>query len=471
MQTFQSIKQVILNLDHYSLKVLATTAVGIGGLLCYLALRRKPKTIPVGDGWWRVGERPLNEDTTIHPFVVESSEEMIQDLYQRIDQTRYTNSLEDSRFHYGFNSDYLRKVVSYWRNEFDWEKQVKVLNKYPHFKTNIEGLDVHFIHVKPARRAGQRVLPLLMVHGWPGSFYEFYRILPMITNTEEDVVFEVICASIPGYGYSEAPQVKGFNTMDAARIFLKLMERLNFTEYYLQGGDWGGFITCNMAQMKPERVRGLHLNMITGQAPGTMTLFSLVIGRYLPFLVGFTREDVKRMYPYMEKNVYELLRESGYLHIQATKPDTAGCGLNDSPVGLAAYILEKFSTWTDMKNRDLKDGALERKFSLDDLLTNVMIYWTTGSIISSMRFYKENMGTNFQKRVDNLTKIYVPAGLASFPHELLHCPRSWAYSRFRDVRSYNYMPRGGHFAAFEEPELLAKDMLQFAKKVESKRLK
>ncbi|KAK1791216.1 hypothetical protein P4O66_013240 [Electrophorus voltai] len=471
MQTFENIKQALFNLDHYNLKVLAASSVGIGGLLCYLALKRKPKTIPFGDGWWRVGEKPPSEDTTIHSFVVETSEEMIRDLYQRIDQTRYTDSLEDCRFHYGFNSDYLRKVVSYWRNEFDWEKQVKVLNKYPHFKTNIEGLDVHFIHVKPIQRAGQRVLPLLMVHGWPGSFFEFYRILPMLTNTEEDVVFEVICPSIPGYGYSEAPHVKGFNTMDAARVFHKLMERLNFSEYYLQGGDWGAFTTCNMAQMKPECVRGLHLNMIAAQARGLVTVLSLLIGRYLPFLVGFTREDVHRIYPYMQKNVYELLRESGYLHIQATKPDTAGCGLNDSPVGLAAYILEKFSTWTDFKNRDLKDGGLERKFSLDDLLTNVMIYWTTGSIIPSMRFYKENMGTNFQKRVDNITKIYVPVGLAAFPHELMHCPKTWAYSRFPDIRSYTYMARGGHFAAFEEPELLAKDVMQFVKKVEKKRLK
>uniref|UniRef100_A0AAY5EVB0 Epoxide hydrolase 1 n=1 Tax=Electrophorus electricus TaxID=8005 RepID=A0AAY5EVB0_ELEEL len=511
MQTFENIKQALFNLDHYNLKVLAASSVGIGGLLCYLALRRKRKTIPFGDGWWRVGEKPPSEDTTIHSFVVETSEEMIRDLYQRIDQTRYTDSLEDCRFHYGFNSDYLRKVVSYWRNEFDWEKQVKVLNKYPHFKTNIEGLDVHFIHVKPIQRAGQRVLPLLMVHGWPGSFFEFYRILPMLTNTEEDVVFEVICPSIPGYGYSEAPHVKGFNTMDAARVFHKLMERLNFSEYYLQGGDWGGLyhlqhgsdearVSLKISQVVtytihtlasitapfPHRasfyrlspgspeircVRGLHLNMIAAQARGLVTVLSLLIGRYLPFLVGFTREDVHRIYPYMQKNVYELLRESGYLHIQATKPDTAGCGLNDSPVGLAAYILEKFSTWTDFKNRDLKDGGLERKFSLDDLLTNVMIYWTTGSIIPSMRFYKENMGTNFQKRVDNITKIYVPVGLAAFPHELMHCPKTWAYSRFPDIRSYTYMARGGHFAAFEEPELLAKDVMQFVKKVEKKRLK
>ncbi|XP_017550856.1 epoxide hydrolase 1-like [Pygocentrus nattereri] len=473
MQAVETIQKALSDLDPCKLKVLAVSSVGIGGLLCYMAWRKKTKKIPVGDGWWREGEKPLSEDRTIRPFVVETSEEMIQDLYQRIGQTRFTESLEDGRFHYGFNSAYLKKVAKYWRHEFDWEKQVRVLNKYPHFKTNIEGLDVHFIHVKPVQRTGQKVLPLMMVHGWPGSFYEFYRILPLLTETEGDFVFEVICPSIPGYGYSEAPRKQGFSSLDAARIFHKLMDRLHFTDYYIQGGDWGSLITCNMAQMKPEYIRGMHLNMINARAGSTMTIVCLLVGRYLPFLVGFTREDVCRIYPYMQKNVYELLRESGYMHIQATKPDTAGCGLNDSPVGLAAYILEKFSTWTDFKNRDLEDGGLERKFSLDDLLTNVMIYWTTGSIIPSMRFYKENLGSssNFYKRLDNVTKIYVPTGLAAFPHELVHCPRVWARSRFTDIRSYTYMPRGGHFAAFEEPALLSQDLMQFVKKVESKRPK
>lgn len=471
MQAVENIQRVLSELDPCKLKLLALSSVGVGGLLCYLAWRRQPKKIPVGDGWWRVGEKPLTEDRTIRPFVVETSEDMIQDLYERIDRMRYTDGLEDARFHYGFNSAHLQKVASYWRHEFDWGKQVKVLNKYPHFKTNIEGLDVHFIHVKPVQRAGQKVLPLLMVHGWPGSFFEFYKIIPMLTKTEGDFVFEIICPSIPGYGYSEASQIKGFTALDAARIFHKLMDRLEFTDYYLQGGDWGAFITTIMALIKPECVRGLHLNMVNARFGGIQTIFSLLLGRYLPFLVGFTREDVRRMYPFMQKNVYEILRESGYMHIQATKPDTAGCGLNDSPVGLAAYILEKFSSWTDYKHRDLEDGGLERKYSLDDLLTNIMIYWTTGSIIPSMRFYKENMGTVFQKIMINAPKVCVPTGLAAFPHELLHCPHVWASSSFRDLRSFTYMPRGGHFAAFEEPELLAQDVLQFVKKVESKRSK
>ncbi|MGH0169776.1 UNVERIFIED_CONTAM: hypothetical protein FKN15_059646 [Acipenser sinensis] len=343
--------------------LVVSTAVGAGGLLVYfLVIRRrtKTKTLPMGDGWWGAGEKPLAEDEEIHPFQIVTSDEEIKDLYMRIDQTRFTPSLEDSQFNYGFNSTHLRKVVSYWRNQFDWKKQVKLLNKYPHFKTKIEGLDVHFVHVRPSGlQEGHSAKPLLMVHGWPGSFFEFYKILPLLTEGRDGLVFEVICPSIPGYGFSEAPHKTG-----------------------------------------GQNVKGLHLNFFPVTKHNLRMLVSLLLGAYVPFLVGFTREDVKRIFPYFKKNVYEMLRESGYMHIQATKPDTAGCGLNDSPVGLAAYILEKFSTWTDKQFRDLEDGGLERKFSLDDLLTNVMIYWVTGSMVSSMRFYKENLNTNPEKRPD-----------------------------------------------------------------------
>uniref|UniRef100_A0A3Q3IJY5 Epoxide hydrolase n=1 Tax=Monopterus albus TaxID=43700 RepID=A0A3Q3IJY5_MONAL len=447
--------------------LLIGSAVAVGGILAYtMYKRRQVKRIPLGEGWWGAGEAPLSEDAQIYPFQVQTSDEEIQDLYERLDRARYTNPLEDSGFQYGFNSTYLKKVITYWRQEFDWKKQVAMLNKYPHFKTKIEGLDVHFVHVRPPPRENQKVLPLMFVHGWPGSFFEFYKILPVLTQNHDGVAFEVICPSIPGYGYSEAPHKQGFNSLDAARVFLILMERLGFSQFYLQGGDWGSLITTNMAQMKPECVKGLHLNMCLSRK-GFKVLLSLIIGPYLPFLVGFSREDVRRLFPFFEKNVWNMLKESGYMHIQGTKPDTAGCGLNDSPVGLAAYLLEKFSTWTDMKNRDLADGGLERKFSLDDLLTNVMIYWTTGSIVSSMRFYKENFKTDPDQRVDGRTGIFVPTGVAAFPEELMHCPKSWAEMRYRNICSYTFMPRGGHFAAFEEPQLLAKDLVQFVQKVET----
>ncbi|XP_034040849.1 epoxide hydrolase 1 [Thalassophryne amazonica] len=467
MQRLQALKETFFGLSAAQQQVVIGSAVAVGGILAYTVYkRRQVKTIPLGEGWWGAGEKPLSEDDDIYQFEVQTSDEEIQDLHQRIDRARYTDPLEDSCFQYGCNSVYLQKVVSYWRHQFDWKNQVALLNTYSHFKTKIEGLDVHFVHVQPPHRKNQKVLPLMLVHGWPGSFFEFYKILPLMTENHGGFAFEVICPSIPGYGFSEAPHKQGFNSLAAARIFLTLMERLGFSHFYLQGGDWGSLITTNMAQMKPECVSGLHLNMFISRG-GLKVLFSLLIGPYLPFLVGLTREDVRRLFPYFEKNVWDMLRETGYFHIQATKPDTAGCGLNDSPVGLAAYILEKFSTWTDLKNRDLVNGGLERKFSLDELLTNVMIYWTTGSIVSSMRFYKENFKTNPDNRVDARARVFVPTGLAAFPGELMHCPKSWAKMKYRNIYTYTFMPRGGHFAAFEEPQLLANDIVQFVKKVEN----
>nr|XP_033795390.1 epoxide hydrolase 1-like isoform X2 [Geotrypetes seraphini] len=460
--------------DDWRCSVVAPVAVGAGGLLLYWLLRRKKVcAIEMGDGWWGPGLRNLHEreDISIRPFQIETSEEEIQDLYHRLDNARYTPPLEDAKFHYGFNSIYLRKVVSYWRNEFDWTKMVKILNQFPHFKTTIEGIEIHFIHVKPTDlRPDQKVIPLMMVHGWPGSVYEFYKIIPMLTDPsnyslEQDTVFEVICPSIPGYGFSEASHKQGFNVIAAARIFHKLMQRLGFQTYYLQGGDWGSYIVSLMSQMKPESVKGLHLNFILISKGGLKMLLSLMLGAYLPWLVGFTCEDARRVFPYFE-NIYGILRESGYLHIQATKPDTAGCGLNDSPVGLAAYILEKFSTWTDPKFRDLENGGLERKYSLDDLLTNVMIYWVSKNIVSSMRFYKENFTRDFHRYPDPRIGIHVPTGMAMFVNELTHTPRVWAKQLYKNIVTYSYMSRGGHFAAFEEPELLCKDIQQFVKKVE-----
>ncbi|XP_068088770.1 epoxide hydrolase 1-like [Hyperolius riggenbachi] len=429
----------------------------------------------MGDGWWGRGERPAqNEDTSIREFRLEASEEEIQDLHERLDRVRYGTPLEDSQFHYGVNGVELEKIVAYWKDKFDWRKQVEVINKYPHYKTKIEGLDIHFIHVKPSNLpAGQKAIPLLMVHGWPGSFYEFYRIIPLLTEPgkhglDPNVVFEVICPSIPGYGFSEASHKKGCNGLAVARIFYKLMLRLGFKEFYLQGGDWGSLITTIISQMKPDSIKGLHLNCVFMTKGGLGMLMSLLLGNYLPWLVGFTREDAKRVFPYFEKNVYAMLRESGYLHIQGSKPDTVGSALNDSPAGLAAYILEKFSTWTNQDFRALEDGGLDRKYSMDDLLTNVMIYWVTGSITSSMRFYKENFTRDFQTNESSRTPVYVPTGIAAFPCELMHTPRVWAKERHKNIITYTYMPRGGHFAAFEEPELLARDVQNFVSRVEKK---
>ncbi|KAJ8397679.1 hypothetical protein AAFF_G00436780 [Aldrovandia affinis] len=449
-------------------------ALVLGAVIYVLLLKSRREVLKTEDGWWGMGVPPeTEEDDSIHPFKVETSSEEIEDLYRRMDHTRSFPSLEDSQFNYGFNSTYLQKIVSYWRNEFDWKKQVEKLNRYPHFKTKIEGIDVHYVHVRPPNLPeGTSGVPLLMVHGWPGSFYEFYGMLPLLTEPDnpDDFAFEVICPSIPGYGFSEAPHKKGFDSVCAARVFHKLMKRLGFTQFYAHGGDWGWLITTNMAQLEPKTVKGLHVNFAPPSKPGLSMIMSLLLGRRFPKLFGFMEHDLKRIFPFMQKVMVESLRESGYMHIQATKPDTAGRGLNDSPVGLAAYILEKFSTWTNPEFRNLEDGGLERNFSLDDLLTNVMIYWTTGSIISSMRFYKENFSKGLNQKHEQIP-VYVPTGFASFPNELMHTPKLWVKQKYRKLKSFSPMARGGHFAAMEEPQLMAEDIQNFIKKLEKRKKK
>ncbi|KAM5164435.1 epoxide hydrolase 1 [Mantella aurantiaca] len=449
-------------------------ALVVAAVLYHFVFGKKEDTLPMGDGWWGAGQRQDAENEDIRPFKIETSDEELNDLFHRIDQTRYTEPLEGSRFNFGFNSIHLRKVVSYWRNKFDWRKQLEILNRYPHFKTKIEGLDIHFLHAKPANLpAGRRAKPLIMVHGWPGSFYEFYKIIPYLTDPaghglSDEHVFEVICPSIPGYGFSEASHKQGCDSVAVARIFYKLMQRLGFREFYAQGGDWGSLICTNISQIAPSNVKGLHLNVVFSSIFNAPVVLSVLLGQYFPGLFGFTDLDVKRLFPFKKKVIGHTAKESGYMHLQATKPDTAGCGLNNSPVGLAAYILEKFSTWTEPDFRDYEDGGLEKKFTLDDLLTNVMIYWVSGSIVSSMRFYKENLGKGLGSAKHEKILVKVPTGIASFPNELLHCPLLWAKQKYSNIVSYNYMARGGHFAAFEEPELLVKDFLQFVGKVERK---
>uniref|UniRef100_A0A3P9K186 microsomal epoxide hydrolase n=1 Tax=Oryzias latipes TaxID=8090 RepID=A0A3P9K186_ORYLA len=444
-------------------------AVVTAGLVLFLVQRSRNPVLKAEDGWWGPGVAPhAEENVSLRPFEVRTSEEELEDLYSRMDRTRPVPSVEDSRFHYGFNSQHLQDVVSYWRKDFDWRRQVHGLNRYPHFKTRIEGIDVHYVHVKPRRVAeGAPALPIILVHGWPGSFYEFYRLIPLLTEPEnpEEPVFEVVCPSIPGYGFSEAPHKRGFDSVCAANVFQKLMKRLGFQTFFAHGGDWGWQITTNMAQLDPGSVRGLHLSFAPPSKPGLLVALSLMFGRLFPTLFGFTEADRRLLYPCTEKLLLESMKESGYLHIQATKPDTAGRALNDSPVGLAAYILEKFSTWTNQNFRDLEDGGLTRKFSLDDLLTNVMIYWTSGCITSSMRFYKENFGKGLDQPHSRIP-VNVPTGFACFPNDVMHSPKLWVKQKYRNLIRYTPMPRGGHFAAMEEPQLMAEDIQEFTKTVE-----
>ena len=373
--------------------------------------------------------------------------------------------LEDSAFEYGFNSDYLTsEIANYWMKNFDWGKQEKMLNHLmPQFKTKIDGLDIHFAHIKPKSPKNKKVFPILLVHGWPGSFVEFSKIAPKLAAVENsrDFVFEVIAPSIPGYGFSSAPSKKGFEAAQTARIFVQLMDRLGHKKFFAQGGDWGSLVTTILTTVYPENVLGLHLNMAAVNTPSSNLKY--LASALLPSLF-LSEQDQKKVLPFGEKFIF-LIKETGYLHIQGTKPDTVGLALTTSPLGLAGYILEKFSTWTLKEGVGQIDGYLTKKFNLDELLTNIMIYWINGNIISSQRYYKENFSSELAQTLERIPIENVPVGIAAFSQEIFVQPKMFIEGKFRNIVSYNDIKSGGHFAAFEEPELLVQDIVNFVENV------
>uniref|UniRef100_A0A0N4ZTA9 Epoxide hydrolase n=1 Tax=Parastrongyloides trichosuri TaxID=131310 RepID=A0A0N4ZTA9_PARTI len=420
------------------------------------------------DGYFGSGEKTVDNEK-INQFNVNVPDEILNDIKSRLKNSRISHEvLEDvDTFEYGFNSKTLHKIKDYWINKYDWRKQEKILNSFPQFITEIEGLSIHFLHVVPPKTY-KKVYPLLLVHGWPGNIFEFYKIIPMLSdpkkylsNMNDDVAFELIVPSIPGYGYSSQPKKKGFDQLATARVFKKLMERLGHKKFFLQGGDWGSLVTANLARYWPENCLGLHLNMCFSMPSTLLDYYYQIVGSLLPSFVfkdsEFHNYSFIRMIP-------QILSESGYLHIQATKPDTVGTSLNDSPIGLAAYILEKFSTWTKNDYKYLQDGGLTKDYTMDELLTIVMIYWTNGNIVSSQRYYREYF-SNYNSM--ELTKRYVsvPTGYAAFPNDLADRTPYEIFALHYNVTSYTLMDDGGHFAAFQKPELLAKDVFKFIKTV------
>ncbi|KRY88997.1 Epoxide hydrolase 1 [Trichinella pseudospiralis] len=400
------------------------------------------------------------DDEAIYTFEVKVPDSVLNDLQVRLNNTKFFQALENSSFFYGSNANFLHSFHDYWMNSYNWRETEAI--------TQIEGLNVHYIHAKPAEDSKyDTVYPLLLVHGWPGSISEFLKIIPILIDPMKHSIgygkkyaFEVIAPSIPGFAWSDAPKRKGFGPAAAARVFLKLLDRLNKRRFYCQGGDWGSIIASIIAQVYPERVIGLHLN--TAFVPGIahpMILLKQLLGIYFPEFV-IDPADQYRVYPLMEKLFYSI-EESGYFHLQSTKPDTVGFALQDSPMGLASYILEKFSAWTDTSYQHLDDGGLRKYFTLDELLTNIMIYWTSDCIVSSMRFYKEFYQQLGRTRYFN-SPVLVSTGVAAFPNDLLTSPQAFVTYKYVHLVQYSRMPRGGHFAALEEPLLLADDIYKFS---------
>ena len=373
---------------------------------------------------------------TVAPFRVEVSDATLQDLRRRLDDARFPEALPDAGWDYGTDQASLRDLVEYWRDGYDWRATEARLNALEHKITEIDGQPVHFLHL---RSPVPDALPLVLTHGWPGSIVEFLEVIgprsdPVAHGGQAGDAFDVVCPSLPGYAFSGPTHERGWDPGRIARAWADLMGRLGYRRYGAQGGDWGSFVTSQLALADPEHVIGIHLNMIAptpaGDDPSTFA--------------DDERDAVAAFGHYMND-------EDGYLRIQSTRPHTLGFALEDSPVGLCAWIVEKFRAWSDC------DGDLERCFTKDQLLDNVMLYWVTGTATSSVRLYAEFDRALRAGRLPLGTRIDVPTGYARYPKEIMRTSRRWA-ERDHHLVHFAALPRGGHFAAMEQPALFVDDV-------------
>ncbi|XP_049807840.1 juvenile hormone epoxide hydrolase 1-like [Schistocerca nitens] len=416
------------------------------------------------DAWWGPGE-PKEVDESVRPFTIAVPDSVIEDLHEKLKTTpKLTPPLEGVGFEYGFNSNYMQEVVEFWRTKYDWREREKFLNQFPQFKTTVNGLELYFIHAKPAEvPQGTVVVPLLLMHGWPGSVRELYSFIPLLTTPRkgEGFVFEVVAPSLPGFGFSQGAAKPGLGIVQMAAIMKRLMERLGHNKFYIQSGNWGGIIGTALAQYFPTSVLALHVNICP--AEGLMSMIKGTIGSFWPTLF-VERRYAHKVFPYWTNILNTVLQEMGYLHLQASKPDTIGIVLQTTPVGLAAYILEKFSTWTDPSWKTLPDGGLTKKYDLTDLLDNVMIYWVTNSINTAVRLYSEFYGKAARVGRKRVIEKYPPTAVAQFENDLFFTPESMAHDTHPNLVRYNVF-KGGMFAALEEPKVLADDVWDFIKSI------
>jgi len=375
----------------------------------------------------------------VKPFVVRLPQSALDDLNDRLARTRWPDEIEGSGWDYGANLAYLKELVDYWLKRFDWYAQEKLLNSFPHFRAEIDDLNIHFIH---QRGQGPKPLPLIITHGWPSTFFEMYKIIPMLADPAQfggdpNDAFDVVAPSLPGYGFSDAPRSRGWTSVKTADLWVKLMrDVLGYDRFAAHGGDVGAGVTSRIGLVQPDRVIGIH---ITAVVP--------------PYLGPGSAPLTKAEQEYVELQEQWEREEDGYGHIQGTRPQTLAYGLNDSPVGLVAWIVEKFRAWSEC------GGNVEHVFTKDELLTNVTLYWVTQTINSSIRHYYESRHNPqpFSKGV----KISAPCGICLTTEPVDRCPREWAERTYTDIRRFTHLPSGGHFAALEVPELLVNDIRTF----------
>lgn len=390
------------------------------------------------------------QDTNIRPFRVQVEDTVLTDLKERLAKTRWPDEIEGAAWDYGVPLACLKELCEHWQTTFDWRKQEAELNAMPQFMTSLDGMDIHFIHV---RSKHEHATPLILVHGWPGSIWEFHKIVPLLTDPtahggKAEDAFHVVIPSLPGFGFSGKPKERGWSSQRMAETLAKLMARLGYERYGAQGGDWGGGIVRSLASSDGGHCIGAHSNFPGANRPADDPMR------------GVTQAEMDR---WQQRNT-ELSDHRAYGSIQGTRPQTLGYGLNDSPAGLAAWITDKFWAWSD------HGGKLENSFTKDDLLTNIMIYWVTQSMPSSTRIYFESQHN--QARPSSMspwtsTGKPAPVGYALFPKEINLPPRGWVERSQGPLFHWTEMPRGGHFAALEQPQLLAGDVRLFFRKIRS----
>jgi pimeloyl-ACP methyl ester carboxylesterase len=373
----------------------------------------------------------------VTPFAVSVADAALADLRRRLQLTRWPDEVGEGTWEYGMPHKVLRDVVEYWRGRFDWRAAERRLNGLPQFTIEIDGRNIHYLHVKGVDRDS---VPLVLTHGWPGSFVEMYKIIPMLTDPASNGLpgfrsFDVIVPSLPGFGFSQAPVRPGTNSRAVAALWHTLMAELGHSTYFAQGGDIGSGVSTWLARLYPNAVRALHLNFISGG--------------YQPPLTAADRPLSPAESEWLAARTLWAEREGGYGHIQATKPQTLAYSLIDSPAGLAAWMLEKFFAWSD------GNDELTHRFDLDELLTNVSVYWFSGNVAATLRIYQENAREPL--RFGSGERISPPLCYAQFPKEIINPPREWV-ERVFNVARWTEMPAGGHFAALEQPRALASDI-------------
>ncbi len=369
---------------------------------------------------------------SVRPFRIAIPDAVLTDLRQRLHATRWPDAELVDDWSQGAPLAWIQDMCRYWADTYDWRAREVLLNRFDQFITTLDGLDVHFIH---QRSPHPQARPLLITHGWPGSIVEFHKVIgPLVDPTAHggsaDDAFHVICPSLPGFAFSGKPTATGWGVPRIAQVWAALMARLGYARYFAQGGDWGSAVTRAIGAQDVAHCEGIHVTLAMGTRPK-------VEGEPTP-------EEQKALAGAKDYADWD----SGSSKQQATRPQTLGYGLADSPAGQAAWILEKFWAWTDC------DGHPENVLNRDELLDNVMLYWATNSATSSARIYWESFG----KALGKIGPVGVPVGVAAYPREIIVPVRHWLASDYPDIRHFATMPKGGHFAAFEQPALYIDDI-------------